>query len=521
MRCEHWTTDCALFQQFSGPVVEMVDRLYDPSGYLFTLTDKSSNKIRTWLLLTTDDFNPLSAMTDALGDLGRAAYDVAASHAAFASEASVGNLDIVFPRDSDDRGRGRADHLYNYTFADGTADVDRFRWHLKMLLAGRSVGNVVPVIGAVARRGESLIGREDAREELCELLKAGSVALLGPRKSGKTSLLFWLKDEPPSGFETVYINLERVADATSFGVELISEARQHPKLTSRLNKLRLGKVPDQPTEQIKWKDKLRDKVDKDWSKFVERAVETLQGAPTPLVILDEFGEFLSEIRGTDELEPFVDAIRKMANRPDFRVIITGSRNLEYLLKDLGLESAFSAFSRFALPPLDKLSAERIFMEQLRSQQIRPSQEVVKRAIELVGHQVPLYVQMIADAVLATGTEGDLTETQIVEDAYHKAILGHHGQAYFQDLEVRLKSYDDFREHRAGQQVLRFIAQHNSVDAAELLARCQSQGISEKQFEALMALLEEYFFVIQSDSQYSFQTPVLRDYALRFYPPSKF
>jgi len=488
---------------------------------MFTLTDKSSDEIRTWLLLTTDDFNPLSAMADALGDLGRAACDVAASHDAFASEASVGNLDTVFPRDRADRGRGRADHLYNYTFADGTADADRFRWHLEMLLAEQVVGDVVPVTGAVARRGESLIGREDARKELCELLKAGSVALLGPRKSGKTSLLFWLKDEPPSGFETVYINLERCADATSFVVELISEARQHSKLASRLNELRLGTVPDLPTKQIEWKDKLREKVDKDWSKFVGRAVDKLRGDPAPLVILDEFGEFLSGIRDTDELKPFVDAIRKMSKHPDFRVIITGSRNLEYLLKDLCLESEFSAFSRFPLPPLDELSAERIFQEQLRSRQIRPSQAVVKRAIELVGHQVPFYVQMIADAVVVAVTEGDLIDTQIVEDAYHKVILGHHGQAYFQDLEVRLKSYKDFREHRAGQRVLRFIAQHNSVDAAELLARCKGQGISDKQFEALMALLEEYFFLTLRDSQYSFLTPVLRDYALRFYPPSKF
>ena len=125
--------------------------------------------------------------------------------------------------------------------------------------------------------------------------------------------------------------------------------------------------------------------------------------------------------------------------------------------------------------------------------------------------------MLADSLLGRLEPGDLADPQQVEQAYRDVLLGYPGQAHFDELERRLKSYDEYRERRAGQQALRLIAERGEVDEQDLIYKLGRAGIQRDRYEALMVLLEEYFFVEKAGSCWRFRVPVLRDYALRYYP----
>ena len=130
--------------------------------------------------------------------------------------------------------------------------------------------------------------------------------------------------------------------------------------------------------------------------------------------------------------------------------------------------------------------------------------------------------MLADAVLPQLSPGDFTEPERLVAAYQTALLGHAGQAYFSDLERRMKTYDAFVQRRAGQLVLRLIAERRQVHDDDLRLRyAQAKFGSEEQFRWLMTLLEEYFFLSNDGGNWRFRAPVLRDYALRYFLPGKF
>jgi hypothetical protein len=491
-------------------------------GYLLRLVQQADQSPRAWLLLRTADFEPLAAMPQALAALAAAAKSVAADHLCCLDERSVGGVDDSFLEEPD-RELGHIASLRDYTYADGSADSDRLLWHLALLLGGRKITALLAASGAVARIGGSLIGREAAREQLVREVALASVMLLGPRRNGKTTLLRWLVDEPPAGFAPVYLDLERIAEPAALAVELCVGLRKHPAATRfKLAELE-SEIPEDPVAAIAWRNALYARIGDGWADFLRRLLRAASDHLTPLLLLDEFGDFLELLeKDGDRLRPFLVEIQHLAATGPQRLIITGSRSLEFLIERLDIGNSFQSFRRFALPDFEQCSARRLFEERLRARDIRPAREVTEKALALVGHNVPFYIQLLADAVLPQLSPGDFTEPERLVAAYQTALLGHAGQAYFSDLERRMKTYDAFVQRRAGQLVLRLIAERRQVHDDDLRLRyAQAKFGSEEQFRWLMTLLEEYFFLSNDGGNWRFRAPVLRDYALRYFLPGKF
>ena len=493
------------------------------SGYLLRLAQEAGQKSRSWILLQTLDFTPLSEMAKALSALAQVAKEVAEANGCVLDERSVGGLDDAFP-DGTDHEPGHIASLRDYTYTDGLADVERLRWHFDLLLQGRRVTAILPMSGGLVRINESLIGREVARAELLENIRRGPVMLLGPRRNGKTSLLQWLVDEPAEGWAAIYIDLERVPDPTSLAVEIGCAFKKHPDFQSRIDLAELhAAVPETPVKEIEWRNTLYKQIGDGWADFIRRLIQSAGENPAPLLLLDELGEFIDHIQRDEAIfQPFLGVVREFLSASgSHRIVVTGSRSMEFLIEKLGIVDAFRNFRRFPLPDFEPGSARRLFEERLRARGIRPSRSVTDKALNLVGHQIPFFIQLLADA-LPSELSGDFSDPSILEGAFREALLGHAGQAYFNDLERRMRFYDNFTQRRAGQLILRLIAERGKVNEDELRLRYEQKQLGNtEQYQNLMALLEEYFFLEKQENDWQYRAPVLQAYALRYFPPSRF
>ena len=123
----------------------------ETGGYLLRLRDMEDGILRAWILLSTGDFEPLGKIASALGQLGEVAKSLAETNGCELEEGSVGGEWDVGLLDEDERTRGHVASLRDYTYVDGTADEERLRRHLGLLLTGKRPSRVIPVTGAVAR----------------------------------------------------------------------------------------------------------------------------------------------------------------------------------------------------------------------------------------------------------------------------------------------------------------------------------------------------------------------------------
>src|SRR6266567_1305979 len=91
-------------------------------------------------------------------------------------------------------------------------------------------------------RGPDFWGREADVESLWLLLERGSVLLTGPRRYGKSSVMYSLRDDPQFGWEIVLIDVEYLETPSHFlttiAAELLSRAPFRRVLTQA------GRLPE-------------------------------------------------------------------------------------------------------------------------------------------------------------------------------------------------------------------------------------------------------------------------------------
>jgi hypothetical protein len=71
------------------------------------------------------------------------------------------------------------------------------------------------IVGAVVR-GDDFFGRESFVSRVWEVLNTSNVLLAGPRRFGKTSVMYNILDFPKPGSRVVHVDLEPVKEPAEF-----------------------------------------------------------------------------------------------------------------------------------------------------------------------------------------------------------------------------------------------------------------------------------------------------------------
>ncbi|MBI4389105.1 MAG: hypothetical protein HY580_02910, partial [Nitrospinae bacterium] len=81
------------------------------------------------------------------------------------------------------------------------------------------------VLGGPAR-GDDFCFRAEFVSGLWECLKKNNILIVGPRRMGKTSVMYRLMDHPCDGHLPVYLNVESVSTPFEFVIQLILALRE-------------------------------------------------------------------------------------------------------------------------------------------------------------------------------------------------------------------------------------------------------------------------------------------------------
>ena len=82
------------------------------------------------------------------------------------------------------------------------------------------------IVGSPARFDDFLF-RTDFVEDLWESLEKHNILLLAPRRTGKTSVMYRMLDEPKYGWLVIHLNVEDLKTPADFIVSLIDAIHEH------------------------------------------------------------------------------------------------------------------------------------------------------------------------------------------------------------------------------------------------------------------------------------------------------
>jgi hypothetical protein len=388
-----------------------------------------------------------------------------------------------------------------------------------------------PIVGSVPR-GEDYFGQETLIESIWNKLKTDNILLAAPRRFGKTAAMYKLYDEPRPGFVPVYTNLEHIAKASDFTVELISIIYQKHQFKRLIGKLWEGSkniaaffrsLPED-IDIGGFKVTIRENTDvsKHWLMYSERIMNLLSGEkPSLLLLLDEFAVMIDRISGKnrEEAEQLLHWFRSARTAPETRTrfVIGGSIHLLPTLDAMKMVDTVNDLYVQPIKPFAPDAANAYLEGIFAAQQVALTHEVKETILRLVGEPIPYFLAVLSTAIFdyLRATDSDL-DPGVVKTVFEEDLLGGSASATFYHYRSRIDTYYPGREGQAAKAILGLLSRAEAnLDRQTLYqlflhsSRMAPSTRSEEKFMYLMNKLDNDFYISFKKGKYSFFSRVLK------------
>ncbi len=351
--------------------------------------------------------------------------------------------------------------------------------------------------------GEDFFPRPDIVKSIKKALNAKlHVFFSGPVKSGKTSILFHLRDNTPK-FNWVFIDVGAVIDEAQFYKTIYEELVRSPFFKEQ-------HIPAQMEES-----------DSPFEKLVDLC-GLYKSDQALVIVLDNFSRLLQTLFEADaaaeNISLFLNnqrAYRNQLNRLGSNVlfIYTSTHNMEYLAKKLNIPQAFTDLYQNTLTPLTSIDASHFVERLLKNTGLISKNYINEDIVFSLSWLSPFHLQLFVHE-LATNLKGE--DDPVMKIDIHiaiKSVLKH--REYFDEWRGSLRFFLSDLEDQVLTVLLDLIAQKSVMSESELLGGSgidwNSSGIHPH--ELLKPLVQYGCLSVDHNRAYSFISPIFKEWWL--------
>ena len=383
-------------------------------------------------------------------------------------------------------------------------------------------------VGAIAR-GVNFYDREDTLEELAACLANGHVLLTAPRRFGKSSLLYALADQPPGSRRPALADVEDATSPAGFVAKLVVALRKaqwltdYPDLLAAVGPSRANAEFQETAEDER---KLADAHSDDWQSYLSQVFAALSEGQVPaLLLIDEFAwviEHLNQAGDKAQVTALIGALTQIAQTESpYRLLIAGSANLRSLLRETpedAVAAFFTAFRRFALPPMSPEAGRELVRMVLAENGLYPPGEILDAILECIGTPIPYFLQLFASRLVQRApASGELTEEE-VKRVYQHDLLGPESKRFFEHYTRAANQYRADWQTPARRVLARLTRGPAPPDALTAVIRETLPAATDADAEQILAFLEEDLYLGKNaQGEYDFTSKVLSDWWQRHGP----
>lgn len=382
-----------------------------------------------------------------------------------------------------------------------------------------------PRSGSIAT-GRDFFDREQEQKQIWDALSQSSdIILRAPRRYGKTTLLWRLKDRPEKDWTLCYVDLEGGETPVDFVASILAGMMKWPQCRKFLPKDFFSdqiwlQNETQARKRIKQEEAL---ISKDWKKYVEGLFANIENnGGNFALILDEFSFLLEEMlgrdnKGSEDVKQFMDwflEVRKH-KRTRLRFLISGSEHLPTFLASIDVKAPMDDMVYVPLNLFDSEVARTFIVLIMAAKRITISPDEVKHIIELIGQPIPYFLQLFLDALAKKCEERGELSAPDISTVYEDELLGSEYKRHFDHIKSQMNRYElrggNFSS--ATKAVLSRVAHSQWVEKGELQAHWQEKTGDSKGFETMLPVIKDDFYLSEKDGKISFSSKLIKDWWL--------
>ncbi len=371
--------------------------------------------------------------------------------------------------------------------------------------------------------GEDFFERPKEIKRLWRALASGSnILITAPRRVGKTSILFHLRDNPRQHFSFIYIITESVNTENEFYKRLYTEIAKSDFIG------RWGKIVQSTSGMAR---KAFDKIKSvriggtgiDLNKSSElnyylelvELLESLQSDERLVVLVDEFPQTVENIikeQGEAKAVRFLQTNRELrhnSNIKNVQFVYTGSIGLENVVARLEALNEINDLDPVKIEPLSKTQAGRFIHALLANLDFKIGETQIAYLLEKIQWLIPYHIQLFIKEIDDLVVDGlsSVISNQTVDRAIDRML---ETRAYFEYWQSRIRKSFISAQHTFAENLLNNLSRTERIASNDILDLAAKHGVQNFYKEIVRSLIHDGYINNNEDPAiYLFNSPLLR------------
>lgn len=374
------------------------------------------------------------------------------------------------------------------------------------------------IVGQAAT-GDNFFERPKLITEIWRIIQSGSDMLfVAPRRVGKTSVLFYLRDNPLVKFRPLYIITESINDENDFFKRLYSHVFELldgvDKFSRRIKDLagknRISKISKRGVKL--------EGVVLDYYDVLIKLFEVLDLDGDKLVIMiDEFPETVKNIerdKSEEEALRFLQRNRELRHlaivKKKAQFIYAGSIGLENVVSSINASNTINDLHSFSIPPFTKKESRNLINDKiLKNSEIHLNDKQIGFLLNEIEWLIPFYIQLIMDEVYKLYSYESLEgiTNEVISRAIDNSIQH---KLYFDLWLSRLKTAFKGKDFSFLKSVLNLVSEKNEISSAEIYNYAEEFDVKDTYKEIINTLVYDGYINNNDDpKKYVYNSPILK------------
>jgi len=345
--------------------------------------------------------------------------------------------------------------------------------------------------------------------------------MAAPRRVGKTSIMFNLRDNPRPGFAFIYVPTESINNTELFFKRLFEELLNSEVVRNTVKASEISKgIFETITNKVKKigafgiELELQSTPVEKYSTIFLELMKKLKNEKTRIVIMiDEFPSTIENINqkeGTTEAVHFLKLNRtiRQESAGGIQFIYTGSIGLPAIVNRLNTPESINDLNQVEILPLSIEVDAPLFAKQLLNTAKVPYQpEAIDYLLNKIKWLMPFFIQLsIQELVDLFDQKGEEITPQLVDLAFEN-ICNRRNNIHFDSYYNRLKDTFSKEDYKLALKTLNLIASKEEIENSELTNEFAPK--QEDNLVSIISSLEYDGYINLTKGNYSFNSPILK------------
>jgi len=372
--------------------------------------------------------------------------------------------------------------------------------------------------GAPAR-GNNFYFRKNIISKAWDLIESGNhILIAAPRRVGKTSVMYYLKDNPKKNFDFLFLDTESINNENEFFRRVVNKVLKTAAIKSS-QKILTSLQKHMPSIKKIGKDGVEFGVKDDLDYFevlkkILKSIDTEYGQT--IIMLDEFPQTLENIivdEGEQAGRHFLHSNRELRQDDEVsshvQFIYTGSIGLENIVGKMNAPKTINDLSRLVIPPLKPVEAKDLVKRLLQNVLFDLSDPLIDYILKKIEWLIPFYIQLTIEGLKDLYRDEELKSIAKTDiDRMFENMLDQRN--HFEHWHSRLRTTLKGDEYNFSKQLLNIISENETIQSAEIYNIAVKYKV-EDIFKDLVGALVYDGYINNSDDKkmYRFNSPILR------------